>query len=293
MQLTPDDLQYLADQACLAATQAGALIASYRERDLEVREKIESAGDSLASQVVTEVDERSEAIILQLLAPTVERFDIAVLTEEREDDLARLKRDYFWCIDPLDGTLPFTRGLPGYAVSIALVRRDGRAVLGVVFDPVIRKLYRAVEGTGVQIGAELFKPSFRAEGPLKFFCDCNFSQHPERETLIREVEAVAASEGYAGVEVIEGAGAVLNACRVLEEGPAIYFKKPKSKQGGGSLWDFAATVCLFEGAGLYARDFAGRLLDLNRPDSTFMNHRGVCFASTPELAAALRDGNKP
>ena len=116
MQLTPDDLQYLADQACLAATQAGALIASYRERDLVVREKIESAGDSLASQVVTEVDERSEAIILQLLAPTIEQFDIAVLTEEREDDEERLKKDYFWCIDPLDGTLPFTRGLPGYAV---------------------------------------------------------------------------------------------------------------------------------------------------------------------------------
>jgi fructose-1,6-bisphosphatase/inositol monophosphatase family enzyme len=292
MPLTPDHLQLLADQACLAATEAGALIASYRDREVEVRKKSKSAGDGLASQVVTEVDERSEEIILGLLAPTIARYDLAVLTEEQEDDRERLKKDYFWCIDPLDGTLPFTRGLPGYSVSIALVRKDGRAVLGVVFDPVANKLYRAVTGAGVQIDGVRFKPTFRTEGRLKFFCDCTFAMHPEREALIREVEAVAAREGYPGVEVIEGAGGVLNACRVLAEGPACYFKKPKLKDGGGSLWDFAATACLFEEAGLHARDFEGRPLDLNRTESTFMNHRGVCYASTPELAAALRVGQK-
>jgi fructose-1,6-bisphosphatase/inositol monophosphatase family enzyme len=288
MTLTPDNLQFLADQACLAATKAGALIASYHDRDVEVRTK--SAGDGLASQVVTEVDERSEEIILSHLAPTIERYDLAVLTEEREDDKQRLEKDYFWCIDPLDGTLPFTRGIPGYSVSIALVRKDGRAVLGVVFDPVANKLYRAVTGSGVQIDGVSFKPTLRAVGPLKFFCDCTFPTHPERDALIREVETVAANEGYPGVEVIEGAGAVLNACRVLEEGPACYFKKPKLKNGGGSLWDFAATACLFEEAGLHVRDFNGRPLDLNRTESTFMSHRGVCYASTPELAEALRVG---
>ncbi|MDA9764907.1 MAG: inositol monophosphatase family protein [Opitutales bacterium] len=288
MKLSTEDLQVLSDQACLAATEAGALIASYRDRAVKVREKIETAGESLAFQVVTEVDERSEEMILELLAPTVERFDLAVLTEEREDDLTRLKKDYFWCIDPLDGTLPFTRGIPGYAVSISLVCHDGHPVIGVVFDPVAKKLFRAVEDAGVQIDGVSFQSTIRAEGPLKFFCDCNFSLHPEREVLTHEVEQVATQEGYDGVEVIEGAGAVLNACKVLEQGPAIYFKKPKPKNGGGSLWDFAATACLFVEAGLYARDFAGQPLDLNRAGSTFMNHRGVCYASTPELAATLR-----
>ena len=288
MQLTTENFQALADLACHAATEAGALIASYRDREVEVRKKSKSAGDGLASQVVTEVDERSEEIIHRLLAPTMERYDLAVLTEEQEDDRERLKKDYFWCIDPLDGTLPFTRGIAGYSVSIALVRKDGRAVLGLVFDPVANKLYRAVAGAGVEIDGVRFTPSLRAGGRLKLFCDCTFEMHPEREALIREVEAVAAREGYPGVEMIEGAGGVLNACGVLEEGPACYFKKPKLKDGGGSLWDFAATACLFEEAGLYARDFEGRALDLNRTESTFMNHRGVCYASTPVLADALR-----
>jgi len=288
MKLTTEQSNELADQACHAAREAGALIASYRDRKVEVREK--DAGSGLASQVVTEVDERSEEVILQVLAPTLERYEIAALTEEREDDQMRLQKAHFWCIDPLDGTLPFTLGIPGYSVSIALVRKDGRPVIGVVYDPVEDRLYRAVVGGGVEIDGTSYQPPSIQGGPLKLFCDCTFPMHPERDALIAEVEAVAAREGYPSVEVIEGAGGVLNACHVLTEGSACYFKKPKLKQGGGSLWDFAATACLFDEAGLHARDFDGAPLDLNRPDSTFMNHRGVCYASSPELAAAIRRG---
>lgn len=287
MKLTSDDLHCLADQACLAAQVAGALIASYRDRDVEVKQK--SGGDGFASQVVTEVDERSEGIVLRILEPTLAHYDLAVLTEEREDDRLRLVKEAFWCIDPLDGTLTFTRGLPGYSVAIALVSKKGRALIGVVFDPVKNRLYRAVAGCGVEVNGKAFTPVLRDDGLLKFYCDCTFSAHPGRDMLIREVEGVAARQGYRGLEVVEGAGGVLNACYVLEDGPACFFKIPKLKNGGGSLWDFAATACLFDEARLYARDFDGGLLDLNRSESTFMNHRGVCFASSPALAAALRE----
>ncbi|MEO0445453.1 MAG: inositol monophosphatase family protein [Verrucomicrobiota bacterium] len=250
--------------------------------------KNESAGTSPAAQVVTEVDERSEELILHTLAPSLATYDLALLTEEREDDKQRLEKGHFWCIDPLDGTLPFTRGLPGYSVSIALVSRDGSPIIGVIFDPVTQTVYRAVAGAGIEINGEPFQPTAPKHGVLRFICDGTFSTHPERESLIHEVEAVAKQEGYQGVEVIEGGGAVLNACQVLTQSPACYFKRPKPQNGGGSLWDFAATACLFEEAGLYARDFAGGLLELNRAESTFMNHRGVCYASTEAIARALR-----
>ena len=48
-------------------------------------------------------------------------YDLALLTEESEDDRSCFEKDYFWCIDPLDGTLPFTRNEAGYSVSIGLV----------------------------------------------------------------------------------------------------------------------------------------------------------------------------
>lgn len=58
-----------------------------------------------------------------------------------------------------------------------------------------------------------------------------------------------------------------------------YFKFPKSQQGGGSVWDYAATARLFEEAGGIVTDIHGGCLDLNRPDSHFMNHRGVIYSS--------------
>jgi myo-inositol-1(or 4)-monophosphatase len=52
-----------------------------------------------------------------------------------------------WCIDPLDGTSNFVRGLPYFAVSIALLR-DGKSILGVVFDPVADEVFAAELGKG-------------------------------------------------------------------------------------------------------------------------------------------------
>jgi fructose-1,6-bisphosphatase/inositol monophosphatase family enzyme len=65
----------------------------------------------------------AQAAVLEVLAPTFKAYDLGLLTEELADDGSRFEKDYFWSIDPLDGTLPFTQGKPGYAVSIALVRR--------------------------------------------------------------------------------------------------------------------------------------------------------------------------
>lgn len=53
-----------------------------------------------------------------------------------------------WCIDPIDGTTNFVRGLPYFAVSVALIR-EGRTHLGVVYDPVAKEAFAAELGRGV------------------------------------------------------------------------------------------------------------------------------------------------
>ena len=155
MQLDSQQLNTLADVAGEAALQAGALIRTFTAGEVEVFRK--EGGDSLASQVVTEVDERSQAVILEHLESTIVSYDLALLTEELTDDGSRFEKDYFWCIDPLDGTLPFTQGKPGYAVAIALVRRDGVPMIGVVYDPVLDRLYRAVSGQGLRINGQAYQ----------------------------------------------------------------------------------------------------------------------------------------
>ena len=58
-----------------------------------------------------------------------------------------------WCIDPIDGTSNFVRGLPYFAVSIALLRK-GKSVLGVVYDPVADEVFSAELGRGAFLNGE-------------------------------------------------------------------------------------------------------------------------------------------
>jgi 3'(2'), 5'-bisphosphate nucleotidase/myo-inositol-1(or 4)-monophosphatase len=289
MKLNTKQLNDVADAACVAARAAGAAIRTYTGGDVAVQYK--EGGDSLASQVVTEVDLRSQTVILDRLAGVIARFELGLLTEELSDDGSRFERDYFWCIDPLDGTLPFTQGKAGYAVSIALVERSGQAVIGVAYDPVQDRLYRAVAGQGVTINEESFRvpePVLAADQALHFCMDCTFDTDPQREQITADLESLAQRLGYNHALVEVRGGAVCNACYVLEHGPAAYLKAPKPELGGGSIWDFAAISCIFQEAGAAVGDFRGQPLDLNSRNQTFFNHCGVSFVSDLALAASLQ-----
>ncbi|MBI5436607.1 MAG: inositol monophosphatase family protein [Nitrosomonadales bacterium] len=58
-----------------------------------------------------------------------------------------------WCIDPVDGTSNFVRGLGYFAVSVALIR-EGRSTLGVVYDPVADEAFAAELGCGAFLNGE-------------------------------------------------------------------------------------------------------------------------------------------
>jgi len=322
LKLKPDDLDYLSQCAIAAARQAGQLIASYASKTVAVEHK--RGGGNLASQVVTEVDLLSEAAIVKALMPGCKQYDLALLTEERADDKTRLQKDYFWCIDPLDGTLNFinstivdstfvgstlvnttmlestnTNITAGYTVSIALVSQDGTPLIGVVYDPVTHTLYTAVKGQGAFRNGKPWSVASPAsmrektltkmqERPLTLAIDRSLLQQPYYPHLYQALVSLANQRGYAGLQTLQPGGAVMNACQVLENPPACYVKCPKPGEGGGSLWDFAATALIFHELGAVASDAYGQALDLNRADSTFMNHRGTIFATDQALATDLQ-----
>lgn len=252
MKLTEDQLIELSRVAIEAAREAGRMIADHAGQEIEYEKK--ESGASLASQVVTEVDRKSQAIVLKHLMPTCPQYDLGMLAEESEDDGSRFEKDYFWCVDPMDGTLPFIESRPGYAVSIGLVSRDGVPHIGVVYDPLEHTLYHAARGVGAFFNEEVW----------------SLSSPP--------------SESY---DEIDRGGAVMNACWVLEHGAACFYKKPKKTNGGGCVWDYAATACLYETLGAWVSDIHGQPLDLNREEAPYMNHKGILFASNHAIAKEL------
>lgn len=279
------NLEKLTEIAVYAAKKAGGVITDFSKQEIEVEHK--DGGHTYASQVVTEVDRKAQDTILGTLNPSLNEYDFALLTEESEDDLSRFEKEYFWCIDPLDGTLPFTRKEPGYSVSIALVSRDGSPQIGVVYDPVDDILWQATKGLGVKRNDRPWKMQPRGE-ELVFTYDRSFEDHPNRLRVLQELEKYAGSVGLQGVVATQYGGAVINACHALESTPGCHFKFAKPEEGGGSIWDYAATACLFEQAGAFVSDVHGEPLDLNRPDSTFMNHRGAVYATDRLLAAKIQ-----
>lgn len=65
---------------------------------------------------------------------------------------------YIWVCDPIDGTMPFSNGLPIFTFSIALVdQSNGLPILGVVNDPVLKNMYWAIKNGGAyRNGKQLF-----------------------------------------------------------------------------------------------------------------------------------------
>ena len=279
------DFEKLTGLAVHAAKEAGRIINSFSQQEVEVECK--DGGHTYASQVVTVVDRKAQDAILETLSPACDEYDFALLTEESEDDHSRFQKEYFWCIDPLDGTLPFTRKEPGYSVSIALVAKDGSPQIGVVYDPVHDILWQATKGFGVKRNDKTWKMQPKGE-ELVFTYDRSFEKHSQRERVLDELESYARAKGLRKVHASQYGGAVINACHALECAPGCHFKFAKPEQGGGSIWDYAATACLFEEAGAVVGDVYGDPLDLNRSDSTFMNHRGAIYATDQFLASKIK-----
>ena len=65
-----------------------------------------------------------------------------------EDDVYDPDHEYVWIVDPIDGTANFARGIPDCAISVALWSRTGGLLIGVVYSPFRRMLFRAEKGCG-------------------------------------------------------------------------------------------------------------------------------------------------
>lgn len=270
------DLLQLSRTAIEAAHAAGKIIQHYMTEDITVERKV--GGDSYASQVVTKVDKECESVIFDHLLPSCETFDIALLSEETEDDGSRLEKDYFWCIDPMDGTLAFINKQPGFCVSIALIAKDGTPLLGVVFDPSTDTLYHAIRDQGAFKNGAPWNIR-KTNDHLTYVTDRQLKDTPRASEIESFLNETAQKLNLKSIKEISGAGSVMNAILVLEHGPACMLKHPKKEKGGGCIWDFASTACIYHELGLPATNFNGGRLDLNRKDDSFMNHEGVFFSN--------------
>lgn len=135
-----------------AAHRAGVLMLKYRQRLESIPVERKARHD-----YVSDVDRACEQAIRDYILKHYR--DHAVLGEEQG---LTGDSDSVWIIDPLDGTSNYLRGIPHFAVSIALQVR-GRLEHGVIYDPLRKELFTASRGEGAFLNSQRIRVSGRKD----------------------------------------------------------------------------------------------------------------------------------
>jgi len=130
------------------ARKAGAVLLEHYYSPFLVEQKV-NALDEI--EEVTAADREANELIVAKLKS--EFPDDGILAEESTDSDHRLGKDRVWLIDPMDGTKNFIARDGDFAVQIGLAI-GGESVVGVVYQPVRRVLYRAVRDRGAWMESE-------------------------------------------------------------------------------------------------------------------------------------------
>ena len=223
--------------------QAGKAILDVYETAFAVNEKRDNSP-------VTAADLAAHDVIYERLSRLTP--DWPILSEEGDRILfsERKRWSHYWLIDPLDGTREFVKRNGEFAVIIALIE-DGRAVLGVVFAPVLDVTYLASSGNGAYKQTATEKHQIRVRAADLDTLIVAGSRSHSSSRLGRYLQRL-------GNPNLLSMGSALKACLVAEGKADLY-----PRFGPTSEWDTAAAQCILEEAGGRMTDIQMRPLRYN------------------------------
>lgn len=246
------------------AIEAGDITMKYFEggADMGVQEKGDGSPVSLADQ---EAETYIEAQLLKIMP------DIPMVGEESKaagnmPDLTG--EDYFWLVDPLDGTREFINGSEDFTVNIALIHGT-ESVLGVVYLPATGVLYAGCKGgqaikwndeTKQDKLIQVRRPP--AQG-LTIVSSRNHSNEPALQKFLEDFK----------VKKISRHGSSLKMC-VIAEGKADLYPR----LGPTCEWDTAAAHAVLSAAGGVITELDGQHLTYGHTDRDLLNPN-FCAAS--------------
>lgn len=188
---------------------------------------------------VTAIDLRSEKELRKQLGTLLP--EAGFLGEET--DPAALDNDFLWVVDPIDGTSNFSRGLPQFAVSVALLFR-GQPVLAAIHCAPEDGLFTAVHSVGA------WRNRRRIQTPKGRFDDgamlgCQWFRGQANMRFLSDLQSQGARIRTFGSTVVQLADVVMG-------------RLDGNVQQQGRIWDFAAAGLVALEAGVRFTDWRGR-----------------------------------
>lgn len=222
------------------AKQAGEAIMSVYQKDFEVEFKEDESP-------LTAADKQAHLVIeagLEKLCEA-EGINIPILSEEGKHLPYDIRKDweYFWLVDPLDGTKEFVKKNDEFTVNIALIHKD-TPVLGVVYAPALGVAYWAKSGEGAfKDGVKL--PIESGEQRATFNVVASRS-HMSEDTQ-RFIDAIDTPKAKEIVSI----GSSLKICLVAEGKADVY-----PRLGPTMEWDTGAAHAIVNEAGKTLQKFS-------------------------------------
>lgn len=238
------------DKICQLAREAGAAIMQVYDGKSPL-DAVKKSDDS----PVTAADIAAHGIIVKGLQELTS--DIPVLSEEDPQDWeTRQNWQRYWLVDPLDGTKEFLKRNGEFTVNIALIDK-GKAVLGVVYAPVLNVMYSAAEGKAwkEELGIRKAIQAKDARPPLVVVS----RSHADTDTELKEYLQLLGEHQTISV------GSSLKFCLVADGQAQLY-----PRFGPTNIWDTAAGHAVAVAAGAHVHDWEGRVLDYI-PRESFLN----------------------
>lgn len=133
--------------AVSTAKEAGKIMLDYFKVGMDRKYKEDTSP-------VTEADLKINSILIKKVS---ELFPEHSVLGEEESNMIK-GSEYVWVCDPIDGTIPYSLGLPISTFSLALTK-NGEVILGVVYDPFCDRLYYAEKGKGSYLNDKIIHVS--------------------------------------------------------------------------------------------------------------------------------------
>lgn len=231
------------ETATALAREAGALVLAIRRRGFTVEMK---PGD----EPVTVADRSASELIVRGLRAAFP--DDVVISEESDDDLARLSAPRVWYVDPIDGTKDFIAGRAGFAVMIGLAVAH-QPVLGVVYQPEGDNLFTAAPGQGARFGDRVLRVSeVREAAQIRLVASASHRTP--------EIDEVKNALGISNELNIGSVGLKLALIALAERD---LYVNPSAKS---KLWDVCAPEAILRAAGGVLTDALGAPVRYDQAD---------------------------
>jgi len=233
------------DAVVAITRRAGDVIMAIYATDFAVQGKADASP-------VTAADEAAEALIVSALQALTPGLPI-VAEEAMAAGADPVVGEWFWLVDPLDGTKEFIGRNGEFTVNIALVHH-GVPVLGVVLAPALRRLFAGTQGQGAWLED--------ADGRRPIGCR---AVPPEGLTVLasRSHADVAALDAFLAdkrVAALANAGSSLKLCLVAAGEADLYPRLGRTME-----WDIAAGHAVLRAAGGEVTTLAGLALRYGKP----------------------------